>query len=109
MARDTSAIRQRPAGRLASAHASPWSYTRDVGMAQQDPIVCPPWDSQKKRFRGGGRYGATPLTCSRCAVRVAVPLDIWRVWRFDRDCVRFICEQCSLFLEFNRETPETRI
>jgi len=76
-------------------------------MAQPDRIVCPQWDSQKKRFRGGGRYGVTPLRCGRCETPVAVPLDIWRLWRFDHDRFRLLCEPCSLLVESQADGAET--
>jgi hypothetical protein len=65
-------------------------------VAEADLIICPQWGSQKKRFRGGGRYGVTPLHCAICATRVAVPLDIWRVWTVDHDRFKLLCEPCSL-------------
>ena len=77
-------------------------------MIWQDAIVCPTWDSQKSRFRGGGRYKANHTPCSRCGAKVAVPLDTWKAVRLDQD-VKFICEPCSLFLEQNPDLAETEI
>lgn len=68
-------------------------------MVEPELIVCPQWDSQMKRSRGGERYRVTPLRCSRCKCRVAVPLNIWRLWRYEKERFRLLCLQCSTVLE----------
>jgi hypothetical protein len=69
------------------------------GRAVRPVIVCPTWDSQKRRCRGGGRYGVTHFGCGRCGTQVAVSLDVWRAIGCDKDPANFMCEACSLLLE----------
>jgi len=71
----------------------------EARVVEPELIVCPQWDSQMERFRGGERHGVTPLPCSRCGCNVAVPLNIWKSWRYEKRRFRFLCLPCSMILE----------
>lgn len=72
------------------------------------PIVCPTWESQATRFRGGGRYGVTHFACGTCGTQVAVPLDVWRAIGCDKDPANFMCEPCAALFEAHPDLAGTR-
>jgi len=49
----------------------------------------------------GSLFGYTPLLCSECEREVAVPIETWRLWRYDRNRYRIVCESCALLLEIH--------
>jgi hypothetical protein len=70
-------------------------------MDAPETVIGLKWDSQERRCGLGREFGFTPLLCQHCAREVAVPLDIWRLWRYDRNRYRIVCEPCAMLLEIH--------
>jgi len=68
-------------------------------MEVPETVVCPKWDSQERRTGIGRSFGITPLLCTHCDRQVAVPIETWRLWRYDRNRYRIVCESCAMLHE----------